>query len=66
MQLGPEQALLTLTLKFRPGLELDELETIIARLKQQIRQRDPTMSQIFIEPSAFEDGEQKALSRLAA
>jgi len=30
MQLGPEQALLTVRLKFQPSLELNQLETIIA------------------------------------
>ena len=66
MQLGPEQALLTVMLKFQPSLELNQLETIIARLKNRIRQEDPTMKQIFIEPSALDDSEENALSRRAA
>ena len=65
MQLGPEQALLTVMLKFQPSLELNQLETIIARLKNRIRQEDPTMKQIFIEPSALDDSEENALSRRA-
>jgi cation diffusion facilitator family transporter len=58
MQLGPEQALLTVTLKFLDGLELNQLETIIAGLKQQIQHQDPTIAQIFMEPSALNGTEQ--------
>ena len=65
MQLGPEQALLTVTLKFQPSLELNQLETIIARLKNRIRQQDPTMKQIY-QPSALDDNEENSLSRRAA
>ena len=63
MQLGPEQALLTVMLKFQPSLELNQLETIIARLKNRIRQEDPTMKQIFIEPSALDDSTAWAAAR---
>jgi cation diffusion facilitator family transporter len=58
MQLGPEQALLTVTLKFQDGLGLNQLENVIAGLKQQIRHQDPTIAQIFIEPSALKVDEQ--------
>jgi divalent metal cation (Fe/Co/Zn/Cd) transporter len=52
MQLGPQQALLTARVEFRDPLSLQQLESSIERLKRRIREEDPTMETIFIEPNA--------------
>ncbi|MFL6429669.1 MAG: cation diffusion facilitator family transporter [Acidobacteriaceae bacterium] len=49
MQLGPQQALLTTKVKFRQPLDLQQLESAILRIKDRIRQQEPTMERIFIE-----------------
>ncbi|HEX6494040.1 MAG TPA: cation diffusion facilitator family transporter [Acidobacteriaceae bacterium] len=49
MQLGPQQALLTTKIKFRRPLSLQQLESAILRIKERIRQQEPTMERIFIE-----------------
>ena len=55
MQLGPEQALLTASLQFRRPLDLQQLESAIHRIKERIRQREPTMHRIFIEADPISD-----------
>jgi cation diffusion facilitator family transporter len=50
MQLGPQRALLTVRIKFRQPLSLQEVESAIARIKKRIREQEPTMETIFIEP----------------
>jgi len=51
MQLGPEQALITVSLKFHDRLGLAQIESAIARLKSRIRGIDSGGVQVFIEPS---------------
>jgi cation diffusion facilitator family transporter len=63
MQLGPESALLTVAVKFRPGIDVQEIESIIARIKRHIQQQDPTIAQIFIEPAKLEDRSRKQRRR---
>ena len=53
MQLGPDQALLTVKIKFRQPLTLRQLESAIQRLEAQIREKEPTMERIFIEPDSL-------------
>ena len=53
MQLGPEQALLAVDIKFREHLAVDDLEQIIDRLEARIQQHDPTIKRIFIEVDAL-------------
>lgn len=55
MQLGPDQALVTVTIKFGSRLDVVELESVIARLKDRIQKEDPTITQIFIEPGVAVD-----------
>ncbi len=57
MQLGPTQALVTVSVKLRPGADVEQIELVLARLKQRIQQQDPTISQIFIEPALLEPDE---------
>jgi cation diffusion facilitator family transporter len=55
MQLGAEQVLLTVKIKFRAGLTLEQVESVIARLKQRVQQSDSVRVQLFIEPSHLEE-----------
>jgi cation diffusion facilitator family transporter len=50
MQLGPDEALASALVRFRRGQSVQELESTIERLKARIREKDPTMQRIFIEP----------------
>jgi divalent metal cation (Fe/Co/Zn/Cd) transporter len=49
MQLGPQQALLTVQVTFRQPLGLKELESAVHRIKESIRRQEPTFREIFIE-----------------
>lgn len=62
MQLGPEEALLTIRVQFRAGIDSRQLEQIIARLKRHIQQQDATITKIFIEPSARADAQQDTMA----
>jgi hypothetical protein len=53
MQLGPDQVLLAVDIKFRGGLSVDELESAIDRLEQKIRDAEPTIQRIFIEAESL-------------
>jgi len=53
MQLGPDQVLLAVDIKFKPALQLRELEDAIDRLEEEIRKREPTVERIFIEADAL-------------
>jgi len=53
MQLGPDQVLLAVDVKFQDGLTIEEVERIIDRLEAQIRRWEPTVKRIFIEVEAF-------------
>jgi len=55
MQLGPHQTLLTATIKFRRPLSLQQLESTIDLVEKRIREQDPTMERIFIEPDSLAD-----------
>ena len=55
MQFGPQQALLTARIRFRRPLSLGRLESEIERIKKRIREQDPTMKEIFIEPTRRDD-----------
>jgi len=49
MQLGPEQVLLAVDIKFRDGLRVEEIESIIDHLETRIRQSVSSVKRIFIE-----------------
>ena len=53
MQLGPNQVLLTVDIRFRRPLEVQQLEAAIDRLENRIRQAEPTIERIFIEAESF-------------
>jgi cation diffusion facilitator family transporter len=53
MQLGPEQFLLNVDIRFHRGLTVSQLENSIARLESSLRKEEPTIAIIFIEPDAL-------------
>jgi divalent metal cation (Fe/Co/Zn/Cd) transporter len=53
MQMGPQQALLTVEIRFRRTLDIRQLESAIGRIKSRIIEREPTMERIFIDPDPF-------------
>jgi divalent metal cation (Fe/Co/Zn/Cd) transporter len=53
MQLGPGQVLLTVDIKFRRGLDVQQLESAIDQLENSIRQEEPTIERIFIEADSL-------------
>lgn len=53
MQLGPDQVLLTVDIRFRRGLDVQELESAIDRLEDRIHDADPTIYKIFIEADSL-------------
>ena len=56
MQLGPEQVLLAVALRFNVNLRVKELETTIDRLEQDIRRQEPEIKRIFIEAESLKRG----------
>jgi cation diffusion facilitator family transporter len=56
MQLGPEQVLLAVALRFHVNLRVRELETTIDRLEQKIRRQEPEIKRIFIEAESLKRG----------
>jgi divalent metal cation (Fe/Co/Zn/Cd) transporter len=53
MQMGPQQALLTVEIKFQRTLDILQVESAIERIKERIRQQEPTVEKIFIDPDPF-------------
>lgn len=53
MQLGPNQVLLTVEIRFRRDLDLPQLESCIDRIERNIRQAEPSIQRIFIEAESF-------------
>jgi cation diffusion facilitator family transporter len=53
MQLGPDQVLLTVDIKFRRGLDVQQLESAIDRIERRIRKDEPTIERIFIEADSL-------------
>ena len=49
MQLGPNQVLVNVDIRFRRGLDLQELELTIDRIEKSIRRKEPIVGRIFIE-----------------
>lgn len=65
MQLGPNQVLLTVDIRFQRTLTMDQLESVIDRLEKKIREQEPSIQRIFIEAESFkrmneEGGQSKA------
>ena len=55
MQLGPGQALLTAKIKFQGSLNLQQLEAVIDRIKKEIKEKEPMMKRLFLEPDSSKD-----------
>ena len=53
MQLGPEEVLLNVAIKFRRGQKVQDLETTIDNLERRIRAEEPTIKRIFIEAESL-------------
>jgi cation diffusion facilitator family transporter len=53
MQLGPDEVLLAVALRFSPALRVRELELAIDRLEEKIRQEEPEIKRIFIEAESL-------------
>jgi cation diffusion facilitator family transporter len=53
MQLGPEQVLLNVDIRFRSGLDVRQLESAIDRIEKQIREKEPSIRRIFIEADSL-------------
>ena len=53
MQLGPEQVLLNVNIRFRANLNLQQLESAIDRIESRIRKEQPSVQRIFIEAESL-------------
>ena len=53
MQMGPDQVLLTVDIRFCRGLDVQQVESAIDRLEARIRPLEPTIEKIFIEPNSL-------------
>lgn len=53
MHLGPDEVLLNLDVRFRPGLPSEQIMSVIDRLEQAIRGRYPGIRRIFIEAESL-------------
>jgi divalent metal cation (Fe/Co/Zn/Cd) transporter len=53
MQLGPYEVLLTVDIRFHPGLDVRQLESAIDRIEARIREQEPSIKRIFIEADSL-------------
>lgn len=53
MQMGPQQALLNVEIRFQRNLDIPQVELAIQRIKKHIRQKEPTVERIFVDPDPF-------------
>jgi cation diffusion facilitator family transporter len=53
MHLGPDDVLLNLELRFRPGLSTSEIEAAVERLEGRVRRDHPKIRRIFLEVNAL-------------
>ncbi len=53
MHFGPQEVLLNLDIKFRPGLSAGEIEAAVDRLEGAIRKKHPEVKRIFIEAESI-------------
>jgi hypothetical protein len=52
MQMGPQQALLAVEIRFRRTLDILQVEAAISRIKRHIRHDEPVVERIFIDPES--------------
>jgi cation diffusion facilitator family transporter len=50
LQLGPDEILLTVDLRFRPGLSVEGSAEAVERIERRIREVDGRVTRIFVEP----------------
>ncbi|HEY4105109.1 MAG TPA: cation diffusion facilitator family transporter [Polyangiaceae bacterium] len=55
MHLGPEAIVLALKVRFRPAMQLEEIERVIDDVEVRVRAELPEMKKIFIEPDSDYD-----------
>ncbi|HEX9618796.1 MAG TPA: cation diffusion facilitator family transporter [Polyangiaceae bacterium] len=60
LHLGPDTVLLALKVRFRPGLSVSELESVIDRLETAVRAEQPEMKRIFVEADGDYDAARAA------
>ena len=60
MRMGPDQVLLTVDIRFRRGLDVQQVESAIDRLEARIRPQEPTIEKIFIEPDSLKSPARKS------
>ena len=60
MQMGPDQVVLTVDIRCRRGLDVQQVESAIDRLEARIRQQEPTIEKIFIEPDSLKSPARKS------
>lgn len=65
MQLGPDQVLLAVDIRFRGGLDVREIESAVDRLESRIRQQEPTVGRIFIEADSLKRATGSSQSQVA-
>lgn len=53
MQLGPDEVLLTVAIRFRRGLDIQQLESAIDRIEARIRRQEPAVVRVFIEAESL-------------
>lgn len=53
MHFGPQEVLLNLDIKFRPGISAEEIEAAVDRMEAEIRKRHPEIKRIFIEAESI-------------
>jgi divalent metal cation (Fe/Co/Zn/Cd) transporter len=53
MQMGPQHALLTVEIRLRRTLDIQQLESAISRIKSRVMEQEPIMERIFIDPDPF-------------
>jgi cation diffusion facilitator family transporter len=58
MQLGPEQVLLAVDIKFRTNLSVQELESAIDRIEANIRREQPTVVRMYLEVDSLKQTQQ--------
>jgi cation diffusion facilitator family transporter len=53
MHMGPSDVLLNISLDFRPGLSLGDVETTITQLERRIKTKFPEITRVFIEAQDY-------------
>jgi cation diffusion facilitator family transporter len=61
MQLGPHQILLTLDIKFRAGLTVEEIEKTVDRVEKKIQDKHRDVRRIFIEAESLKSADDSAI-----